>query len=120
MANYYDADISGTGMADLTGGTSVQFFLLHLTTIGPKVRELDGLPDDRIIRAGWISFGRTLNLIGATSRDYWHPPIFIDFSDQRWIPSPNQSASQILTLVATRVRWYLSPGTEGHLLVVGA
>lgn len=107
-------------MDNLTGGTSVQFFLCHLTSIGGLVRPLDELPDDRIVRAGWITFGRTLNLIGATSRDYWHPPIFLHFADQRWVPDPNQSNTQILTLVATRVRWYLSPGTEGHLLVVGA
>lgn len=120
MATYLDRDISGSGIDDLTGGNAVQFFLLHLTTIGPTARQLDGLADDRIIRAGWIAFGRTLNLIGATSRDYWHAPIFIDFADRRWIPEPNQNSSTVLTIVATRVRWYLSPGTAGRLLVVGA
>jgi len=119
MANYFDADISGAGQADLVGGNSVQFFLCHLTATGPGVRRVIDATDDQLLRAGYIAFGRTLTLIGGVSRDYWHAPIYLDWDNQRWIPEPNQNSAGVLNIVATRVRWRLSPGTTGHLLVVG-
>lgn len=120
MATLYDADISGTGAADLVGGTNVSFFLLHLTSLGGLVRRIEDYPDDRLLRAGAIAFGRTLTLIGGVSRDYWQPPIFIDWEDFRWIPQPNQNNSVIMQIVATRVRWVLSTGVAGHLYVNGS
>jgi hypothetical protein len=120
MAVYFDADISGAGVGDLVGGNSVQFFLVHLTAFGPGVRHPEGLTDDQLLRAGFIAFGRSLSLIGGVTRDYWHPPIWLDWEDTRWVPQPNQNSAGVLQVVATRVRWRLSPGTEGHLYVNGA
>jgi hypothetical protein len=120
MAVYFDADISGAGVGDLVGGNSVQFFLCHLSALGPEVRRPVDLTDDQLLRAGYIAFGRTLSLIGGVSRDYWHAPIWLDWQDTRWIPQPNQNSAGVLNIVATRVRWRLSPGTAGHLYVVGA
>jgi len=119
MAVLYDADISDAGVADLVGGTNVQFFLCHLTALGLGVRHPVDLDDDHLLRAGWIAFGRSLNLIGGVTRDYWHPPVFLDWTDSRWIPQPNVNSATVLAIVATRVRWRLSPGTSGHLYVQG-
>lgn len=119
MAVLFDADISGAGVADLVGGTNVQFFLAHLTSLGGEVRHLEALADDHILRAGFVAFGRTLSLIGGVNRDYWHPPIWLDWTDARWIPQPNVNSTTVLQIVATRVRWYLTPGTAGHLYVQG-
>jgi hypothetical protein len=120
MAVLYDADIAGAGMADLVGGSNVQFFLVHLDATGPNVRHPIDTTDDQLLRAGYIAFGRSLNLIGGVTRDYWHPPIWLDWLDMRWIPQPNINVSTVLQIAATRVRWRLSPGTSGHLYVNGA
>lgn len=120
MAVLFDADISDGGVGDLVGGNSVQFFLVHLTALGFGVRHPVDLDDDHLLHAGFIAFGRSLNFIGGVTRDYWHQPIWLDWTDSRWVPQPNQNSAGILAVVATRVRWRLSPGTSGHLYVSGA
>lgn len=115
----YDADIAGDGSAVLTG-SNVFFLVCHLTATGGPVRELEQGSPDHILRAGWLSLGDQLNVIGGVDLEYWRAPIWLDFIDTLWTPVPSGiHAGAALTLLATRVRWHLAIGCAGHLYIFG-
>jgi hypothetical protein len=117
---YFDADISGAGVDDLVGGTQLYYAVLHFSAVGGQVRELEAAAPDHILRAGWVSFGDRLSVIGATARDYWRAVWWLDFVDSFWTPVPTGVGGGTAVLIASRVRWYLAPGCEAHLYVYGA
>lgn len=119
MPAYYDATVSGDGNAALAGGTNVIYFVFRTTVQGNIPRILDITAPDHLLRLGWISFGRDVTLPGDVARTYWMEPIFLNFLLTRWQPSPNNSSTSVLYLLADRVRWHLADGAEGRLYVFG-
>jgi len=112
----YDADIADQG-SDNLAASNIAYAVLHLTAIGPAARPLEAFAPDHFMRIGWLSFGDTLSVIGATARDYWRSPIWVDVTDLLWTPNPSTGGGGALTLFATRVRWVFATGTTGHLYV---
>lgn len=113
----FDSDITGSGMADFGSSTTVNYALVHLTALGGFVREVDLADTDHVLRAGWFCFAHKEILDDLSERFYWDAPIFIDFVNFRWHTNPAVMASQDGFFYAAAVRWHLSAGTEGHLLV---
>lgn len=112
----YDADIADQGVDNLAANQPV-YAVLHITALGPAVRPLEAFAPDHFMRIGWLSFGDTLSVIGATARDYWREPIWIDVTDFFWTPIPSGIAGTPAILNASRVRWVLATGTTAHLYV---
>jgi hypothetical protein len=117
VPTYLDRDISGSGQDSLSGA-HVLYLVLHLTSLGPEVRQPTFADSDSIMRAGWFAFGDTLSVIGS-ARPYWREAVWINFEDVLWTPDPSTNGSQALDLVATLFRWHLGPGTAGHVYVYG-
>lgn len=118
MAVYYDADVSGQGSADLVGGSSVLYFSVELTALGPLVTVPNADETGHVLRAGWVSLGDHFDL-GGGDVDWWREPIWIDFTRTLWTPLPTNDSGGPLTIVATRVRWSFSVDTTAHLHVFG-
>jgi hypothetical protein len=120
LAIYFNDSISGNGSADLTGG-QVQYLLFHATTLGPDVFVSDPNNIDLLLHAGWISFGVDEAYPDATRRVFWTERIWLNFADFEWHPRPSNHPGDTpdFTVWASHVRWSLSLGTAGNLLVVG-
>lgn len=118
MPTYLDRDISGDD-TDVLPSNQVIYAVAWLSALGGDVREGDA-HSGQILRAGWFSFGDLFNVIGATDREYWREPIYLNFQGTLWTPDPSTSGGGPLVLIASRVKWHLSVGTTGHLYVYGA
>jgi hypothetical protein len=112
----FDADVADQGEAALAAN-NIAYAVLHLDTVGPAARPLEAYAPDHYMRIGWLSFGDTLSVIGATARHYWRAPLWVDVTDLLWTPDPSSYPLGALTLFATRVRWVFATGTSGHLYV---
>jgi hypothetical protein len=116
----YDADIAGEGIDSLSG-SHIWYAVARIITVPPSARILEVASDGHILRAGWISFGDTLSVIGATSRDYWRSVWWLDFIDSLWTPVPSTGeGGGPLALAASRVQWSIPTGGLAHLYVFGA
>jgi hypothetical protein len=114
---YLDRDISGSGQDSLSG-IHVLYMVIHLTALGPEVRQPTFADTDSIMRAGWVAFGDTLSVIGS-ARPYWREPMWINFEDLMWTPDPSTNSSTPLDLVASLFRWHLGAGTTAHVYIFG-
>jgi hypothetical protein len=112
-----DRDISGHG-SESFGNKQVSYVFVHLDSLGVNVNSPEPGVLDHILRAGWIAFGYNGDAGDGTIRDYWREPIWLNFVDTEWTPVPQYQGSD-QTIWATQVRWWLSPGTTGHLWVNG-
>lgn len=119
MPVYYEADISGDGQAALSGGNAVIYVAFRNDVIGNEARQIEATASDHLLRLGWFSLARQVTIQSVTDW-YWMEPIYFNFRHQRWQPSPNGSAGGVLTMTAERVRWHLSDGATGRLVVFGA
>lgn len=119
MTVLFDNDISGDGISDLVGSNHVLFWECHLTALGGDVRELEVTAPDHILRAGWVSLGDRFTIGTGPFLDRWRQPVQLNFLETLWTPIPSDSPGGSLSVLATRVRWHLSPGTLGHLFVFG-
>lgn len=117
MPAYFDDDISGDGQETFPGG-EVLYAVVHVTTVGPEARLVAPAVADQYLRLGWFAFGDSLDVIGG-ARDYWRDAVWINFLDTLWTPVPSSNDPVALGLVATRLRWHLTFGTEAHMYVFG-
>jgi hypothetical protein len=118
MGVLLDRDISGAG-TDSLAGLNVWYAVHHFFTLGLEVRDLDGTVDDYFLRAGWVSFGDSLSVIGGVALDYWRTPVHLNFHEQLITPIPTDDGSSVFVMRASRIRWFLSPGCTGHIYVYG-
>jgi hypothetical protein len=120
MPFYFDGDVSGQGAADLVGGSRVLYVAVHLSALGDQVHGTGDTVTDHILKAGFVSLGDHFSIGVELPHDWWRAPIWFDWEDTLWTPIPSaDAAGGALSVQATRVRWYLSPGTAGHLSVFG-
>jgi len=119
VAIYFEDDVSGVGDASF-GAQRINYFLSHVLSYGPEVKEASVRDSDYLLRIGWITFGVDVNIPGIGSVTYWRAPIWLNFYNTEWSPiAQTDISAQDFAVWATRVRWSLSTGTEIHLLVVG-
>ena len=116
MAILFDDDISGSGQS-VFGDSLVLYMLFHSTELGPNVRRLDINDPDHVLRLGWLAFFHRGSDIGGVQRDYYGEPMWIDFENWRWLPPTPRSGAEIAFSVSWGIRWSLSLGCEGHLVV---
>jgi hypothetical protein len=111
--------ISGQGSNVFGATAQVLFVAVDLGVLGDTVRLTEPLYSDHMLRAGWFSLGDNFDPGDGTTRDYWRSAIWCDFPQTLWTPNATHSGSGLdpLTVLATRIRWSLSPGTSGYLEV---
>lgn len=115
----YDADIAGDGTDALISG-HIYIAACFIDTPGAGTRPLEVGSDGHVLRAGWISFGASLAIIGGVTRSYWRQVWWLDFLASMWTPDPsNDLGLGTLSLAADQVQWHLPPGGHAHLWVYG-
>lgn len=113
MAILVDQAISGAGSVSLGGISSVDHATVNLSAHGALVGLHTAGPADSVIRAGFVAFGWSFAAEGGQAAAiYWDPPTWIGFDQEQVTPPLGQRNY-------THVRYWLSPGTTGRLLVAG-
>jgi hypothetical protein len=115
----YDAAIAGDGIGSLAGSEYL-YAVCRITAVPFGTRELEVGSSDHILRAGWISFGDSLGVIGGVTLDYWREVWWLDFITTLHTPRPSGVfGGAPLSEVASRVRWHIPPGGAAWLYVFG-
>lgn len=119
MAVLYEADVSGTGIATFSP-TRVQYMLFATLTIGSVARPVASRDDDFVLRLGWLTLGVEVSIPDVITAEFWREPWWLNFLNMEIsaIPQTDYLANDF-GIWADRVRWSLTPGAEGHLMVVG-
>lgn len=120
MTVYLDQEIEGNGSYNF-GAAQIQYALVELDVLGPSVFVNDLTNADQLLNAGWFAFGSTDTYGTAVSHPFWTERKWINFQSFQWHPEPTRlpAAASDLCIWATHVRWALSPGTHGFMLIVG-
>ena len=120
MTVYLDQEISNSGAYHF-GGAQIQYVLVELDVLGPDVFIADLHNADQLLRAGWFSLGSTSSYGTGSDHPFWNEREWINFKSFQWHPVPTVHPSDPpdLCVWASDVRWALSPGTHGFMLVFG-
>lgn len=116
----FDDVVSNDGTALLSsGGNEVLYVAFDLTTVLTRAQHNPYGITDQISRIGWFSLGDAFD-IGDGTQEFWQPIEWWNFTRNLWVPSPTGVAGSINAVqLATRIRWFVFPGGEGHLHVFG-
>jgi hypothetical protein len=117
---YLDTAISGSGQQHF-GGAQIQYVLIHLDNVGPDVFVADLANPDQLLKAGWFALGSEDAYGTSAVHVFWAERKWINFVDFLWHPEPTVHPfdGPDLCVWASDIRWALSPGTTGLMLVVG-
>jgi hypothetical protein len=117
---YLDQEISGNGQYNF-GGARINFVLIELDVLGPKVFIADLGNTDQIAQAGWFALGSRSDYGTSVDHVFWTERKWINFQSFEWHPEPtvDVAAATDLAVWASDVRWALSPGTHGFMFVFG-
>ena len=115
---YHDT-VTDSDVVAFAGASQVLFVAIRLVTLGDDVRRTEPLRTDHILRAGWVSLGDVFDINGGGNDDYWREPIWADFPNTLWTPIVTNVGAGLdpATVVASRVRYSFSPGTEAEVYI---
>lgn len=111
MALIVDQDISDDGEYSFSPATLVSG-LVNITTLGPKVSVFGTGTTRRLINAGYFALGWNFTDARGNTESWYHPPIWIDMDHFTFNPYYFTGG-----IAAERVRWSLTPGMAGYLLL---
>lgn len=114
----FDSTISGVDSVDL-GGNRVLYFAWLVTVDGRKVRSPSADDPTQLAGVGFVQFGNDISSAGILSGDAWQPPIWLNSRQGQWIAIPNDLGGAFGSIVAARMHYAISHGTEVHLYVLG-
>lgn len=115
-----EADISGIGSASLAANM-VEFALFSVNGLDDRVDYPYPTITDVFRKAGWIAFGKRRTLILDDEIDYWLPPIYLNYSNQLFLPDPSAwPGNTDFALDVDQIRWALLGTTTVHVYVSGA
>lgn len=110
-----DIDISGQGTYDVGSAANMLFWEVHLRNLGPFVTFPEAGNPDKILRAGFITWGDDNSVIDGTDFTYWKPAVWLEFVNQIFTTPVDTIGGNSGTFVAHYFRWSLTPGTDGHI-----
>jgi len=119
MALLFDDTVSDAGEASFTA-TRVNYWFYHSFELGPMVQEVAVRDSDFLRRIGWVTLGTEIDVPDLGSLPFWREPIYLNFYNTLWSSVPQTDvAANDFGVWATRIRWSLSPGSVGRLVVFG-
>lgn len=116
--NVYDADISGSGSAALSG-SRVLYIAWDITDLGGLGHLAGSVDDEAIVGVGGVALGDNFAIGSGSAVDRWHPFIWFNTQFGLWTPSPAALSGGFLYEVATRIRWSLGIDAAAHLTIFG-
>lgn len=114
----FNDTISGVDSVDL-GGNRVLYFAWRVTTDGREVRQSGRLDPDQISGVGFIQFGNDVSSAGILSGDAWQEPHWFNWRQGQIIATPQDQGGTFGRIIASRMHYAISPGTEVHLYILG-
>src|ERR1700686_2165126 len=115
---YLDATATGDGSAVFSGGNSVLYVSVEITTVGPLATLIEPSISDHLLRLGWFALGDAFDT-GIGTLDYWREIVWCNFVNNLWTPLPSADNSGSTSGLASRIRWWFGPGTTAHIHVLG-
>jgi hypothetical protein len=107
--------ISGSGQLDFTPGQRIQYLLFQSEFTPSDLSR--GQEPDKLIRYGYVTWG-TQQVIDEGTEVHWLRPIWIEWTNFWWHPSPStDAASNDLSDWLDSVRWWITPGASGRLTI---
>lgn len=114
-----DEIVSDEGSASWSGTAEVLFVAFDCTTIPNRAAPNPYGVADQITRIGWFALGDEFD-IGDGTFEFWRDVNYFNFTRTLWTPDPSGIAGGSgLVITASRIRWFIFPGGEGHLYVFG-
>jgi len=119
MSILFESDIAGTG-TNYFGSQRVNYILFATLTIGSEAKPFSARDDDYLGRIGWVTLGALVAIPDVIEAVFWRAPWWLNFTNTEIssIPQTDVSANDF-AIWATHVRWSLTDGMLGHLLVSG-
>lgn len=119
MALLFDDTISDTGSYDF-GATRVNYWFFHTFELGSQAKAASARDIDYLLRMGWVTLGTQLEVPDLGTLEFWREPVWLNFYNTIWtsVPQTDVSANDFGTW-ATHVRWSLTTGMVGRLVVFG-
>lgn len=119
MTVLFDSDVAGQGNTYF-GAQRIQYMLFATLTQGSEVKPFSVRDDDYMARIGWVTLGALVTIPDVVEAVFWRAPWWINFLNTEISSIPQtDSAANDFGIWATHVRWSLTDGVLGHLLVVG-
>jgi len=114
----YNAALTGEGSDDLSGNR-VLYVAWHVDVEGPDVR-IPSLIDSEVrAGVGKIAFGNDITSGGILTGDAWQPAIWLNWLQGQVIADPQDLDGTFGRIVANRIHWAFSPGTQVTVYVLG-
>lgn len=114
----FDSTISGIDSVDL-GGNRVLYFAWEVTVDGRDVRQGSQLDPSLLLGVGYVAFGNDVSSAGILSGDAWQEPHWLNWRQGQIIAVPQDQGGSFGRIVAARMHYAISPGTEVHLYILG-
>lgn len=114
----FDDTISGVDSVDL-GGNRVLYFAWLVTVDGREVRQSGRLDPDQISGVGFVQFGNDVSSAGILTGDAWQEPYWLNWRQGQRIAIPQDQGGSFGRIIASRLHYAISPGTEVHFYVLG-
>lgn len=114
----FDDVISGVDSVDL-GGNRVLYFAWEVTVDGRDVYPSSRLDPNILLGVGFVQFGNDVSSAGILSGDAWQEPMWLNWRQGQRIANPQDQAGSFGRIIAARMHYAISPGTEVHLYVLG-
>ena len=111
MALIVDQDLADEGEVSFSPAT-IQSGLVNITTLGPKVSVFGTGSTRRLINAGYFALGWNFADARSNTESWYHSPIWIDMEHFLFFPYDFSGG-----VTCERVKWHLTPGMEGYLLL---
>jgi len=119
MAVFFDDTVNGSDRYDF-GAQRVFYLLFHTFDIGVVSRAPSETDVDYRLRLGWLAFGTSVEVPDLGTEIFWRAPIWLNFRTTIWTPDPQTDpAVGDFAIWATHIRWALTTGVEGRLIVIG-
>lgn len=85
MAQVANVVLSGDGVIDLGAAFNVTYWLGHFVTLPSRAAILDSVTPRRILHAGWIALGFSLDAGDGTSRPTYWSGRWLDAEDYAYV-----------------------------------
>lgn len=115
----FEDTLSDAGFSAL-GTARVYYVAWELVVGGPAVHNPQAWDTDTWLGIGHFQLGNDLTDAGAIPAIGYGDPHWMNAEVGQWIVEPGDVDGAFTSVIASYIRWTLSPGTSVHLYVFGA
>lgn len=114
----FDETLSGVDSVDI-GANRVYYFAWEVTVDGREVRHASALDSEQLLGVGYVALGNDISSGGILSGDAWQAPYWLNWRHGQFIATPQDLGGTFGRVIAHRLHYAFTPGTEVHLYILG-